>query len=158
MEVTVSLDRSLHFIGQNGRGHTTDFDTTEAGGGLNSAASPMEITLEAAAACTSMDVVGILTKRQKTIEALTVNVVGDRAEDHPRIFTHMHMVFRVVSPDIEMKEFKDAIEISHEKYCSVTIMLKRAGCDVSWEAQLVHSQDGTTLVALSSNAGQPQAT
>src|SRR6476646_3141591 len=139
MEVTLSLDRALHFIGQNGRGHTTDFDTTEAGGGLNSAASPMENLLEAAGACSSMDVVGILTKRKKTFDAMSVSIVGERAQDHPRTFTHMHMQFRIVSPDIEMKELKDAIEISHSKYCSVTIMMKRAGCAVSWDAQLVHS-------------------
>ena len=136
MKVTLSHDRALRFVGTNDRALETVFDTTEAGGGLNSAASPMEIVLEAAAACTSMDVVSILQKKRRTLQDFVVVVDANRAAEHPKVFTSVHMLFKVASTDATMKDITSAIELSHEKYCSVSIMLARSGSKMSWAVEL----------------------
>ncbi|HWF43867.1 MAG TPA: OsmC family protein [Candidatus Kapabacteria bacterium] len=139
-----ALRPALRFIGTNEKAHETYFDTTFKGGGLDSAASPMEITLEAAAACSAMDVIPILQKRRKTVENLTVELLAERAETHPKVFTSIEMHFRLVSPDATLKELAAAIELSHSKYCSISVMLARSGCNISWTATLQNPNTGST--------------
>jgi len=149
MKVTLKQDRALRFVATNERAQETAFDTTEAGGGLNSAASQMDILLEAAGACTSMDVVSILTKKRRTLSSYTVELEGERASEHPKVFTKIHMAFFVTSSDATMRDITAAIELSHSKYCSVSIMLSKSGCDISWSVQL--SNGNATEYAASSD-------
>jgi putative redox protein len=144
MKAQLRLDRALRFIGTNEKAHETYFDTSLKGGGVESNASPMEITLEAAAACSSMDVIPILQKRRKTVEDLTVELTAERADTHPKVFTSIEMHFRLVSPDATLKELAAAIEISHSKYCSVSVMLARSGCNISWTATLRNPNSDST--------------
>lgn len=156
MKAKLRFENGLRFVGTNEQGMETAFDTTQAGGGTNSAASPVEVLLQAAAACSSMDVVAILKKQRRTIDHYAVNVEGIRREQHPRIFTGVLFHFELTSPNATMNELRRAIELSLEKYCSVSITMKLAGADLQWTATLINSQDGTRQ-AVSSEVVQSAA-
>jgi len=143
MKAKVRLESGLRFIGENERGQATAFDTTEAGGGTNTAASPMEIMLQAAAACSSMDVLAILRKQRRTITDYRMELEGERRETHPKIFTKVHMLYEITSPDATPREVQRAIELSDEKYCSVSATMKGAGAEITWTAVLINPTDGT---------------
>src|SRR5437868_14497317 len=100
----LTWERAQRYAGTNEKGHKTFFDTSLRGGGLDSAPSPMEVVLEAAAACTSMDVLNILTKKRKHIESFSVQLEADRADTEPRVFTHIAMQFMVESPDTTSRD------------------------------------------------------
>jgi putative redox protein len=86
--------------------------------------SPVELVLQALGGCTAMDVVSILQKMRRTIQSLTLELQGERREEHPRIFTHIHILYKLVSPDTTAHELERAIKLSEEKYCSVSGMLR----------------------------------
>lgn len=142
MKATLKRDSALRLIGTCDDGHDTVFDTSLKGGGLGSAPSPMSIVMQAAAACTTMDVLPILSKRHKTVDEWRVDLDGDRAEEHPKVFTKIQMDFYCKSPDVTMKELKDAIVLSKDKYCSVGLMLIRGGVEITWTAVLENSITG----------------
>ena len=116
------------------------FDTSLKSGGLNSAASPMEVLLESAAACTALDIVPILRKQRRTITDFTIDLTAEQAEETPRVFTKIVMDIRLTSPDATLAELERAIALSQEKYCTVSIMLKRGGCEVVCNAILVRPE------------------
>ncbi len=86
--------------------------------------SPLELVLQALGGCTTMDIVSILQKMRRTITALTLDINAERREEYPRIFTHIHLLYKLVSPDVTGNELARAIKLSEEKYCSVSGMLR----------------------------------
>jgi putative redox protein len=136
MNVVVTLDKGVRSIGRNEHGHESLFDTSVKGGGFASAPSPVEYMLEAAGACMIMDIVPMLQKRKKNVIGLSVEVNGTRRDEHPRIFTTVHMIFRLTSPDVTKDELDYCIKLSDEKYCTVTNTLKLAGAVVTYESQV----------------------
>ncbi len=81
--------------------------------------SPVEFLLVAAATCTGADVVGILEKMRVRLEALDIEVVGTRREEHPRRVTALHYVFTVRGAGADEPKVRRAVDLSLEKYCSV---------------------------------------
>jgi putative redox protein len=136
MKAHLHLDKALRLIGTNEKGHETFFDTSVKGGGLDSAASPMETVLESVAACMTMDVIPILQKQRRTVSDFWVDLTAHRAEEHPKVFTSIAMSIHLVSPDATIRELERAIELSQSKYCSVSAMLSRGGCEITWKATL----------------------
>jgi len=86
--------------------------------------SPLELVLQALGGCTAMDIVSILQKMRRTITALTLNIDAERREEYPRIFTRIHLLYQLVSPNVAENELARAIKLSEEKYCSVSAMLR----------------------------------
>jgi putative redox protein len=86
--------------------------------------NPPELLLSALAACASVDIVSILRKRKRTVEALDVVTTGTRRTDYPRAFTDIHCEFIVTSKDVGNDELLKAAELSIEKYCTVAASLK----------------------------------
>ncbi|HET6512704.1 MAG TPA: OsmC family protein [Candidatus Kapabacteria bacterium] len=136
MNVIVSLDQALRSIGTNEAGQQAIFDTSLKGGGLASAPSPVEHMLEAAGACMIMDIVPMLQKRKRNVIGLSVELAGQRRDEHPRIFTNVHMILRLTSPDVTQEEFDYCIALSDEKYCTITNTLKLAGAIVTYESHI----------------------
>lgn len=134
MKSQLTWDTAQRYIGTNEKGHTNFFDTSVKGGGLDSAGSPMEAVLQAAAACTAMDVMNIFTKQRKTVQSFSIDLDAERSDTDPRVFTRIAMLFHITSPDITLRDVERAIELSWEKYCSVSVMLKRAGVEMTWKA------------------------
>lgn len=86
--------------------------------------SPVELVLQALGGCTAMDIVSILQKMRRTIRSLTLDLEAERREEYPRIFTQIHLLYTLVSPDVTEHELERAIQLSEEKYCSVSGMLR----------------------------------
>ena len=91
--------------------------------------SPMQGALLAAMACTASDIVGILRKERVAFASLEIDAEAERATEHPKVFTKIHLHYRVRGTDIRESAVKRAIDLSSEKYCSVGIMLRRAGVE-----------------------------
>jgi putative redox protein len=110
------------FEGRSESGHSITFDaTSEHAAGP----SPMEAVLAAICGCTSVDVVSILQKKREPITGLTVSATAEQASSPPRVFTRIHLVYRI-SGKVGKKAAEDAVALSKEKYCSVSLMLEKA--------------------------------
>ena len=93
--------------------------------------SPMQATLLGAMACTASDIVYILRKQRVAFTGLEIDGEADRAEEDPTVLTKVRLHYRIYGNDIKESAVKRAVNLSTEKYCSVGIMLRRAG--VAWE-------------------------
>jgi putative redox protein len=102
-------------------GNTIHFDGDRKS---NQGPSMMETLLGALGACTAVDVVSILKKKRQKLIGLEIFVNGERAADHPRVWTAIEMVYRITG-EVEEKAARDAIELSKGKYCSVSAMLEK---------------------------------
>jgi putative redox protein len=133
---TLRLDGAMRLVGVNELGKETAFDVTPENGGDGSAASPMEVFLQAAVACSSMDVLSIIRKKRKTVADLRIEVEGERAEEHPQVYTSIAVRYILTSPDATEGDLERACELSQNQYCSAFAMIKRSGCEVSWSCQI----------------------
>ena len=111
-----------------GSGYQVQFKApnSDTGGG-----SPMEFMLAGVAGCTGVDVLSILKKMRQDVQGLTVEIDGDRAEDYPMVYTDVTIVYNLTGTDIDPEAVEKAIELSMTKYCSASIIFKRAGVKVS---------------------------
>ena len=99
---------------------------------------PMEMLLIGLAGCTGFDVVHILEKGRETVTLCTVDVEAERAETDPKVFTRIHLRFRVAGKGLARAKVERAVALSAEKYCSASIMLGKTA-EISHEIELVES-------------------
>jgi putative redox protein len=100
--------------------------------------SPMDVVLAAAGGCAAMDVVSILEKMREPLRGLEIRVQGERAAEHPRIYTKIHIHFRVSGEGLDPEKVRKAIDLSQSKYCSVAAMLRASGeVTYGWEIVMV---------------------
>jgi putative redox protein len=136
MECTINwvAVSGMAFVAETGSGHLLTMDGAPDGGGRNLAPRPMETVLAGAGACTAYDVVLILKRGRHAVTGCQVKVHADRAETDPKVFTRIQLHFVVTGRDLPEAAVARAIELSHEKYCSATIMLgKTAEVTTSYE-------------------------
>lgn len=98
--------------------------------------SPVEFLIAGAVGCTAMDIVHILKRRRQNITGLEVEIEGTQAEDPPNVFTDAKVVYVVRGEDIDPAAVERAIDLSMTKYCSASIMLKRAGMNLTTEYRI----------------------
>ncbi len=128
---TVTWEGKRRFTARTPDGREGRFDTPAEYGGEGTAPTPMEAVLHALAGCAAIDVVSIMEKMRQPLEGLSVDVVAERADDHPRVFTSINLVFRVRG-DVAEEKVRRAVELSADKFCSVSAMLK-PGVEISHE-------------------------
>ena len=126
---------SLVAKGESNHWVTID-DKPDSGYGAGS--SPMELMLMSIAACTAMDVISILKKRRANLSNLDIEVDGDRRDEHPRIYTEIHIKYILTGRDLKVKDVERAISLSEEKYCSAIAMVKNSA-NISSEYQITES-------------------
>jgi putative redox protein len=114
----------LVFEAQTESGHRFLLDAKPEVGGENRGAAPMEVLLVSLAGCTGMDVASILKKKRVNLQSMTVKVNGEKAPEHPKYFTRIDVEFNFEGYGIKEEDVKRAIELSKDKYCSVSVMLK----------------------------------
>jgi putative redox protein len=124
------------FIGKNAVGGAVQMGKLDGRPGV----SPMELLLVGLAGCTGMDVVDILEKKRQSLKALKIKVRGKRAEDHPKIYTEIEVTYLIWGEGIDPKAVERAIQLSEEKYCSVSAML-RSVAEIRWTYQILNSVD-----------------
>jgi putative redox protein len=113
----------MSFVAETGSGHMVVMDGAPEGGGRNLAPRPMETVLAGTAGCTAYDVVLILQRGRHKVSGCQVKVSSERAISDPKVFTRINMHFTVTGHDIPPAAVERAIQMSHEKYCSATIMI-----------------------------------
>ncbi|MDO5086858.1 MAG: OsmC family protein [Comamonadaceae bacterium] len=145
MECTVSWTGAtgarsgMGFMAETGSGHVIAMDgapdaANPANGGQNLAPRPMEAILAGTGGCTAYDVVLILRRGRHDVRGCTVKLSSERASADPKVFTRIHMHFTVTGRDLPPVAVERAIALSHEKYCSASIMLgKTAEITTSFE-------------------------
>lgn len=136
MKVQIQHTNGLFFKGTTESGNICYFDAPLSGGGNNAAPSPMEAILASLASCSAVDIVTILQKKRKTIQDFKIEVEAERAEDHPRVYTKAHLKFILKSQDAELKDLERSVELSMDKYCSVSAMFEKSGCIITRECIL----------------------
>lgn len=115
----------MAFSAETGSGHLLTMDGAPEGGGRNLAPRPMELLLAGAGGCTAYDVVLILKKGRHAVSGCEVRLKAERAEADPKVFTRIHLHFVVSGTALNDAAVERAIALSHERYCSATIMLAR---------------------------------
>jgi len=133
---TVKWVGGEEFLAQTPSGHAVPFDTDR---NHNSAPGPMEMLLAALGTCTSVDVVSILQKKRQKLAALEVVVTGERASEPPTVWTKIEVVYRIRGT-VDEKAAKDAIELSQNKYCSVSAMLGKTA-KISYKYEISAPKD-----------------
>lgn len=124
----------MGFVAETGSGHFLTMDGAPDGGGRNLAPRPMETLLAGAGGCTAYDVVLILKKGRHDVRGCQIKLQAERAPTDPKIFTSINMHFVVSGRGLAAAAVERAIALSHERYCSATIMLaKTAAISTSFE-------------------------
>ncbi len=113
----------MTFIGESPSGHAVVMDAGAESGGRDHGIRPMEMLLLGAGGCSSIDVMMILQKARQKVTDCWVDLTSERAEEHPRYFTKIHMHFVVTGVDVDPKHVERAIKLSKEKYCSASVQL-----------------------------------
>ena len=114
----------MAFEAESQSGHRFMLDARPEVGGDGKGPAPMEVLLVSLAACTGMDAASILKKKRVNLKSMTVKVNGEQAPQHPKYFTKIDVQFDFEGFDLKEEDVKRAIELSKDKYCSVSAMLK----------------------------------
>ncbi|SHG27920.1 OsmC family protein [Ornithinibacillus halophilus] len=119
MELTVKWNEKMAFSGMTPSGHELKMDAAESVGGENTGARPTELLMNAVAGCTGIDIISILNKMRLEPTSFQMDVKGERAEDHPKKFTGVHIHY-ALEGELQEDKVVRAIQLSKDKYCSVS--------------------------------------
>ncbi|USK35028.1 OsmC family protein [Bacillus sp. F19] len=119
MNTTIKWNGKMSFSGTAPSGHEVKMDAAEDFGGENTGARPTELLLNAVAGCTGIDIISILQKMRLNPSSFHMDVNGTRAEDHPKLFTAIHIHY-ALEGDLPEDKVVRAIQLSKDKYCSVS--------------------------------------
>lgn len=126
MKARIKWVEHASFVAESGSGHALLLDGAPEHGGRNLGIRPMEAVLIGLGGCTAFDVVAILRKSRQAVTDCVVELSADRADEAPRVFTRIHMIYRVRGRDLGEPQVRRAVSLSAEKYCSATAMLKNS--------------------------------
>lgn len=136
MKARVKWAEKAAFIAESGSGHALVVDGPPDIGGRNLGPRPMELLLMGVGACSAVDVVYILQKARQAVTDCYVELEAERAETDPKVFTAIRMHFVVTGKALAENHVKRAVELSAEKYCSASIMLRNGGVALSHDYEI----------------------
>ncbi len=136
MKITSQWVDGRCFVASNELGHSVVMDGTSPDDGLKRAPSPMELLLMGVAGCSNIDVVDIAKKQRQDVVDCITTVEAERADEVPRVFTKIHIHFKVMGRNLREEMIGKAVQLSAEKYCSASIMLSKAA-EVSHSFEVV---------------------
>ncbi len=99
--------------------------------------SPMELLLVGLGGCTSYDVVSILQKSRQDVVDCKTELLAERADTVPAVFTKIHIHFVVEGRDLKENQVERAVKLSAEKYCSASLMLERGGVEITHDFEII---------------------
>ncbi len=136
MKAELVWNEGLRFIGITNSNHAVVLDSKRDVGGFESAPSPMELLAISLMGCTAMDVISILKKMREEVVDFRIFFEGKRAEEHPKVFTEIKLIYQFKGKNLKYENVKKAVELSQEKYCSVSHMLKKAA-KIEYEIRII---------------------
>jgi putative redox protein len=125
------------FVGESGSGHSVVMDGPIDHGGRNIGIRPMEMILLGLGGCSTFDVIDILEKGRHKILDCTAELTAERVESIPSVFSKIHLHFKVSGINLPTSAVERAVKLSAEKYCSASIMLGRAGVEISHDFEVI---------------------
>jgi len=138
MEIEIKQVEGLTFVAKGNTNHWVTIDGPKEFFGSEAASRPMELLLISLGSCTASDVAAILMKKHVKLSSFEVKVNGERINEHPKVFTKIHIMYIFYGKNLMIKDLERAIELSQEKYCPVTAMLKKA-VDITYSYQVIDS-------------------
>ncbi|HNR10479.1 MULTISPECIES: OsmC family protein [Nitrosomonas] len=136
MKANIAWQEGVSFLGQVGSGHSVLMDGAPEAGGKNLGPRPMEMILLGLGGCTAFDVVHILRKGRQAITGCQVEMDAQRATEDPKVFTRIHLHFIITGKGLDPRQVERAINLSAEKYCSASMMLK-ATVDITHDYEII---------------------
>ena len=124
MNAKAVWNEKMNFTGSSGSGHNLAMDSSPETGGVGSGFRPKELVLQGLAGCTAMDVLSILGKMKIVPEAFRVEVSAEQTEEHPKVFSKIHLKY-IVKGNVPEDKLTRAIELSQKQYCGVSAMLEK---------------------------------
>ena len=136
MKINLKWQENLKFFGYDEQNHKTIFHA-DPDGGPTEGPTPVNLFLQALAACGAIDIVVVLQKRRKAIDKFEIEVEGEKRDEHPRIFTNIKINYIISGEGIDEKEMERAIKLSEEKLCSVSNMIDRRSTKIEISYKIV---------------------
>ena len=131
MKASVHWTGEVSFKAESETGHSVQMDGPPDQGGENHGPRPMEMLLMGLGGCASFDVLSMLKKGRQQVTNCVTELEADRADAVPAVFTRIHLNFVVTGHDLKEAQVKRAVSLSAEKYCSASIMMEKAGVEVT---------------------------
>jgi putative redox protein len=135
MKSRVTWVENRMFVGESGSGHSVVMDGAPEAGGRNAGIRPMEMLLIGLGGCTAFDVVLILERGREEVTSCVVEIEAERAETDPKVFTRVHLIYKISGHNLKLDKVERAVALSAEKYCSASIMFGKTAV-MSHEIQL----------------------
>jgi putative redox protein len=126
VEAKVVWGGGMQFDATSTSGHAVVLDSAPEHGGMNAGFRPMELILLGLAGCTALDVISILQKKRQDVTGFEVRVTGNRADEHPHVYTDAHIEYVVQGRNVQPQAIERAIELSETKYCPAQAMLRQS--------------------------------
>lgn len=137
MQASIQWVKDVSFVAESGSGHAMVLDGAPEYGGRNIGPRPMELLLMGLGGCASFDVVTILKKARQQITDVRAELKAERADAIPAVFTKIHLHFVITGKELKENQVKKAVELSAEKYCSVSAMLSAGGVEISHDYEII---------------------
>ncbi|MFZ9609716.1 MAG: OsmC family protein [Methylococcales bacterium] len=137
MQATVKWIDGVMFVGETGSGHAVVMDGPVDHGGRNIGMRPMEMILLGLGGCSSFDVVQILQKGRNDIVKCVAEISAERVDAVPSVFSKIHLHFVVSGKNLKTSAVERAVNLSAEKYCSASIMLGKAGVEMTHDFEVI---------------------
>jgi putative redox protein len=138
MTAKVTWINGRAFLGESGSGHAVVMDGAPDAGGRNIGVRPMEMMLLGLGGCTAFDVVMILEKAREKVTGCEVSLEADRAEEDPKVFTAVKMVYTLTGKGLKPAVVERAVKLSEEKYCSASAMFRHTA-EITTEWKIVEA-------------------
>jgi len=136
MKAILRYIEGLAFVGKSESNHWVTIDGPKEFSGGDAAVHPMELVLLALGGCTGGDVVSILTKKKVHLQGFEIHIDAERSDTHPKVFTKIHIEYVFIGHELNVVHVRRAIDLSQQKYCSVSAML-RSSVPISTSYQIL---------------------
>lgn len=150
MKARVKWVEGVSFVAETGSGHGVIIDGAPEAGGRNVGMRPMEMVLAGTAACSAFDVLWILRRARQPVSDCVVEAEAERASEEPKVFTRIHLRYRVAGHRLDRHQVERAARLSKEKYCSATAMLAKTA-EITYDVDVV---EGTAVPGISPEAAE----
>ena len=148
MKARVKWVEGVSFVAETGSGHSVVIDGAPEAGGRNVGMRPMEMVLAGTAACSAFDVLWILRRARQKVSDCVVEADAERANEEPKVFTRIHLRYRVAGDGLDRHQVERAARLSKEKYCSATAMLAKTA-EITYDVEVL---EGAVVPGISPEA------
>ena len=124
------------FEGISPSGHSILMDAKPEVGGEDKGPQPMEVLLLALGGCTGMDVISILNKMRQKVKEFKIKIHFKRAKEHPKVYTEINLLYEFKGENLEYEKVKKAVDLSQNKYCSISAMLRKTA-KINYEIKIL---------------------